>query len=364
LSLKSGKRQVVFDGGYFGRYVAGHLLYAKNGSLMSVRFNLSGFHVEGTPVPVPLDVETDEPNGWAGYAVAPNGTIVYRTDALKSVRMSWSDESGNEETAIDSTGKFRDASPSPDGRKIGLVLDGDVWIFDRQRHLFTRLTETEQRERNVMWSPDGREVYYSRDVPQYDVFKRTIDASRPEQLVLTSPNDKFATSISLDGRTLLYNEDVKDGTDVHAMPLDGHSSAGPVVVGGPGGQNDGQFSPDGKWIVYVSNESGRPEVYMSPYPVDRGPSRQQISTEGGGGVMWAPDGRSIYYRWSGKIRKVRVDPSTGDVSNPELLNRIAPFLGWDMSRDGRFLFTRVSPDAERHALKVVLNWASTLDKKN
>jgi serine/threonine-protein kinase len=364
LSLKSGKRQVVFEGGYYGRYAAGHLLYIKSGAVMSVPFDLGNLRATGSVVPVPLDVETDEANGWAAYALAPNGTIVYRTDALKSVRLLWSDESGNEQAAIDSSGRFLDAVPSPDGRRIGVVRDGDVWIFDPQRHLFTRLTATEQRERNLVWSLDGREIYYVRDVPQYDVFKRSADGSGAEQLVLTSATDKFPSSVSPDGRTLLYNEDVAGGADIRALTLDGQSKEGPVLIGGGGAQSSARFSPDGRWIVYVSSESGRPEIYMSPYPVNRGPSRAQISTDGGDGAVWARGGRVVYYSWSGRLYKVQVDPATGDVGKPEPLSRIAPVLGWEIAPDGRFLIARVSAEAERHSLKVILNWTSTLDRKN
>jgi eukaryotic-like serine/threonine-protein kinase len=364
LSLKSGKRQVVFEGGYFGRYVAGHLLYVKNSALMSAPFDLNGFRVDGAPVPVDLDVETDEPNGWAAFAVAPNGTLAYRTDALRSVRLTWSDDAGNEAPAIDSTGRFDEFSVSPDGRKLAVVLEGDVWTFDQERHLFTRLTDSEQRERTPMWSPDGKDIYYSRDVPQYDVFKRSADGSGSEQTVLSSPNDKFATSVSADGRTLLFMEGGKDGNDIFTTSAGAPHAPGTLLIGGRGGQNNARFSPDGSWIVYASDESGRNEVYALPYPVGRGPARQQLSTSGGDYAMWGADGRTVYYSWNGKLRKVQIDPRTGDVGKSETLNRIAPVIGWDLTRDGRLLLRRLSADAERHSLKVVLNWASTLDKKN
>jgi Tol biopolymer transport system component len=245
-----------------------------------------------------------------------------------------------------------------------VVRDGDVWIFDPQRHLFTRLTATEQRERNLVWSLDGREIYYVRDVPQYDVFKRSADGSGAEQLVLTSATDKFPSSVSPDGRTLLYNEDVAGGADIRALTLDGQSKEGPVLIGGRGAQSSARFSPDGQWIVYASTESGRPEIYMSPYPVNRGSSRVQISTDGGEGAVWGRGGRVVYYSWNGRLYKVQVDPATGDVGKPEPLSRIAPVLGWEIAPDGRFLIARLSADAERHSLKVILNWTSTLDRKN
>lgn len=364
LSLKSGKRQIVFEGGYFGRYVAGHLLYMKNSALMSAPFDLSGFRVQGAAVPVDLDVEVNEPSGWSAFAVAPNGTLVYRTDALRSVRLAWSDDAGNEVAAIDSAGRFTEFAVSPNARKLGLVLDGDVWTFDTERHLFTRLTESEQLERSPMFSPDGKDVYYQRDVPQYDVFKRSADGSGSEQLVLTSPYDKFATSISPDGRVLLFNEAGKDGNDIFTTSASSPQMPGTLLIGGRGSQNNPHFSPDGTWIVYTSDESGRNEVYVSPYPVGRGPARQQVSTSGGDYANWGADGRTLYYSWNGRLRKVQMDPRTGDVGKSETLNRIAPVIGWELAFDGRLIVRRLSADAERHSLKVVLNWASTLDKKN
>ena len=120
------------------------------------------------------------------------------------------------------------------------------------------------------------------------------------------------------------------------------------------------FSPDGQWITFTSNESGRSEVYLAPYPVDRGPVRQQVSVGGGTGAEWGADGRTIYYGWSDRIMRVRVNPRTGDIGKPDLLNRIQPTLGWTLARDGRFLVSRVAKNAQRHSIKVILNWTASL----
>jgi serine/threonine-protein kinase len=361
LSLKTGKRNVVLEGGYFGRYVQGHLIFVRANGLMTVPFDASALRVKGTPVPVPLDVETDEPDGWAGLAVSSNGTLIYRTDVFRNIQLTWTDDKGNEEPAIDSAGRFTSSLSSPDDRKIATVRDGDIWIFDRQRKLFSRLTRTPQRETSLVWSPDNRYVYYSRDEPQYEIFRRSADGSQPEEKVVSSPNDKEATSISPDGRTLIFQESM-DGQYVFSLQLDGSQNASKaLVVGGPGNQSNTQFSPDGKWIIYDSNESGRTEVFLAAYPVGRGPSRQQVSDAGGEAPSWGPDGRTIFYSWSGRIYRVRVNPETGDIGRPELLSRIQPVIGWNVASDGRFLVARVAKGAERHSIKVILNWASTLD---
>ena len=113
--------------------------------------------------------------------------------------------------AVDSSGRFTGASVAPDGRKVAVVRDGDVWIYDLQRKVFSRLTQTEQLEANLTWSPDSREVFYVRDVPQYDIFKRSADGSRPEERVITSANDKIPESISPDGKVLLFHGEMRRG---------------------------------------------------------------------------------------------------------------------------------------------------------
>jgi len=365
LSLKTGKRQIVMEGGYYARYVNKHLVFVRDAGMMVVPFDLHDFKPKAAAIPLSLDVETSPPSGWAAFAVSPNGNLLYRADALKSVVLSWTDANGNEETAVDSTARYSDASVSPDGRKLAVVRDGDVWIYDRQRKLFSRLTQTDQRETNLLWTPDSREVLYSRDHPQYDIYKRAVDGSRPEELVVTSPNDKEASSISSDGKILLYDDASGGGDDIYVTSANpGDHAAKRKLIGGQGEQQYARFSPDGAWIAYSSSESGRPEIYIAPYPVDRGPARQQVSDGGGASARWDNDGRTIYYSWNGRILKVKVNPATGDIGTPEVLARIQPALGWTTAPDGRFLVWRVAKSAESHSMKFVLNWAKTLESKN
>ncbi|HZJ01503.1 MAG TPA: protein kinase, partial [Gemmatimonadaceae bacterium] len=339
LSLKTGKREVVLDGGYFGRYVKGHLVFVRDAGTMTVPFDIGALKTKGSPVPLAMDVEINPPSGWAAFALSRNGTLVSRTDELKSVAITWADEAGNEEAAVDSVARYLGAEASPDGKKIAVVRDGDVWIYDRQRKLFSRLTQTEQREEYLVWSPDSREIFYVRDEPQYDIFKRSADGSRPEERVVTSPNDKTPRDVSPDGKVLVYEEDPGTGNqDVYAVsPNPGEHGEKRVILGGPGNQIESRFSPDGQWIAYNSDESGRQEVYLSPYPADRGPSRQQVSYGGGTTPRWGADGRTIYYGWNGRIIRARVNPRTGEIGTPETLTKIEPAVDWTTAPDGRFL---------------------------
>jgi serine/threonine-protein kinase len=366
LSLKSGKRDVVLDGGYFGRYVKGHLVFVRDAGTMTVPFDVGALKTKGSPIPFAMDVEINPPSGWAAFAISRNGTLVYRVDELKSVAITWADEGGNEEPAVDSTARYLTAAASPDGKKIAVERDGDVWIYDRQRKLFSRLTQTEQREENLVWTPDSREILYVRDEPQYDIFKRSADGSRPEERVATSPNDKIARDVSPDGKMLVFDEDAgSTNQDLYVISLNpGEHSEKRMIIGGPGNQIEGRFSPDGQWIAYTSDESGRQEIYLAPYPADRGPARQQVSYGGGFSPRWGADGRTIYYGWNGRIIRARVNPRTGEIGTPETLNRIAPAIDWTTAPDGRFIVLRVSKAAERRSVKVVLNWAQTLEARN
>jgi serine/threonine-protein kinase len=361
LSLSSGKRQVVLEGGYFGRYYDGHLLFVKNNVVFSTKFDPGSFRVSGTAVPLPLDIDTNPPSGWASFAVAGNGTMAYRERSLKEIELTWTDEAGKEEPALDSAGNYTSIAPSPDGRKIAVVRNGDVWIYDRQRRFFTRLTQTDQIEGNLAWSSDSKEVLYVRDVPQYDVFRRVADQSRPEELVVTSSNDKDGMAVSPDGKFLLYEED-SGGNDIYLVPYDEPHSTPQRLIGGPKSQREAQFSPDGKWLTYASLESGRAEVYVSPFPVDRGPARQQLSENGGEEPHWGPGGRSIYFASGAGIMRATVNPGTGEIGKPVLLDHIQPAVIWTIGADGRLLVGRPKKGSESRMVKLLFNWTSILDE--
>ncbi len=361
LSLQSGKRQVVLNSGYFGRYVDGHLLFTRNSTVMAVPFDFDELRVKGTPSVVPLEIEIEAANGWAGFAVSRTGTFVYRADVLKNMELSWSDENGNEERALDSAGRYTAALASPDGRKIAVVRDGDVWVYDRQRGIFSRVTQTDQVEVSILWTPDSREIVYGRDVPQYDIFKRAVDGSSPEELVVTSSKDKRATGITTDGKFLMYQGDYGSGDDIYLVSLDAAGRTAPrVLIGGAGSQDDARMSPDGQWVIYTSVESGRTEVYLVPYPLDRGPARQQLSVAGSTYAVWGSDGRTVFYDAGGQITRVRIDPRTGEIGKPELMRRLQAPIGWTIGPDGRFLIGKIAQGGERRPLKVILNWVSTL----
>jgi Tol biopolymer transport system component len=147
-----------------------------------------------------------------------------------------------------------------------------------------------------------------------------------------------------------------------ALELRSPGAAPRVFISGEGDQEDARFSPDGKWLVYTSSESGRPESYLVPFPLDRGPARQQVSFDGSGGAEWGPDGKSLFFGWSRRTYRVRVDPASGVIGRPEPLNRVPAHRALDMAPDGRFLMARRSAGQVARAVKVLVNWTSILSK--
>jgi Tol biopolymer transport system component len=327
---------------------------------MTVAFDIGGMRSSGTPIQLPLSPLISPTNGWAGFAVAENGVLAYLSDPKAPVELAFVDEGGVRENAGTEAGAFAEAAVSPNGRLIAVSRDGDVWVFDRSRRFFTRLTRTEQFEGNLVWSPDSRSVYYVRDVPQFDIFRRAADGSSPEERVLTSAYDKIPTAISRDGSTLLYDDD-SDANDIAVASLDGASATdkGPLSRA-PGNQEDAVFSPDDMWIAYQSDESGRNEIYIVPYPASRG-SRQQVSISGGSDPQWGPDGRTVYYEWGGRIIRVRVNPRTGEIGAPEMLSRLPSHRFWSVAPDGRFLLGSTSAGAVQPTVKIVTNWPALIE---
>jgi Tol biopolymer transport system component len=271
------------------------------------------------------------------------------------------DINGNEEPALDSSARISAAVVSPDGKKIAISRDGDVWIYDRQRGVYTRLTDTEQAEFNLIWTNDSKDVLYSRDIPQYDVFRRSADASTPEQHVLTSVNDKYAFSITPDGKSVIYEESAPEGSDLYVAPLDPADKTAAVrIIGGTGAQSAAAISPDGQWLAYTSSESGRKEAYVAAYPIGRGPQRQQVSISGATAAAWAVDGRAMFFRNGEKLYRVTFNPQTGDIGKPEVITKVQPGFDWSVAPDGRFLVAKLARGGEHRSLKVILNWSEML----
>ncbi len=369
VSLKTGKRTILVDGAVSGRYVpSGHLLFARDESIRAVRFDLGRLEVIGSAVPVVEDVAMDPSDGLALFAVSHSGHLAYvkASVALPDRDMVWVDRRGLE-TATSLQGQaYANVMLSPDGTRAALALwdgiDQDVWIHDFDRELKTRLTFEAARGFDPLWTPDGQRVIYRAERPVFDLYWLDVDGSQGAEPLLVSDTDKSPGSISLDGRILAYTKSVPGGGEIWLLPLEGEVREPRLYLATDHDLGSPRFAPNGKWIAYTSDESGRNEVYLQSYP-DQTIKKRQVSTNGGGAWAWTKGGREFIYGQGDSVMAVPVNQETGNTGRPVLLFR-GEYGNGDVTADGeRFLLIK-TPNVQRpRRVEIVLNWLDELQRE-
>ncbi|MGD8328901.1 MAG: protein kinase [Acidobacteriota bacterium] len=386
----TGEQTVVYRGGYYGRYVdSGHLLFVNNGTLFAAPFDLDTLQIVGSTVPVAEEVGDDPGSGGAQYDVSDNGILVHRRGNSGPGRYPavWLSRDSETSTLLPEARTYVESRVSPDGRRIAMTeLNGDnwdVWVYDIARGTRTRLTFSDGIEGPAVWSPDGSELIYSSDQDgSDDLWRKPADGSGDGVQLTHEDVQLFVSDWSSDGRYVLMlrggpADEAKGwvgGADLGYLDLQGEgASEGEVIpfLATQFNESEASFSPDGKWVAYQSNESGRTEVYVRPFPPSGG--RWQVSDEGGGYARWSHDGSELYYRTDEGIMVVDVTTSgnTFSASRPRVLAS-GNFLGgltgiavagsnfadYDVAPDGRFvMFPRAGEEAPNIQLaRVVVNW--------
>jgi Tol biopolymer transport system component len=279
----------------------GHLLYLQNGTLFARRFDPGTGDVGGEPVTLADRVATEPSSGLAAVA-ASTGAIAYRAGPVGPLRQFiWFDRRGTELQRIGVPEERGPAygSISHDGRRLAVqrTVSGntDIWLVDLERGPSIRFTSDPQADIAPQWSPRGDRIAYASQVDGvFELFEQAQDGTGG-RLLLRTGQSKQITDLSRDGRFLLYRSVATTpmpDTDIWALALDGDGTPVPVVRT-RFEERDAQFSPDGTWIAYQSNESGRHEVYVQPFRTDG--ERLRISTDGGVQARWRSDGRELYY---------------------------------------------------------------------
>jgi eukaryotic-like serine/threonine-protein kinase len=397
-SQTNAARRELITGGADARYIeTGHLLYMKSGTLMAVPFNLASQQVTGAPVALLEGVmqAVNAPNfgdetGAGQFTVSRSGTLLYALGGIGPIRestMVWVDRAGVAQplTPVPPAPQLQ-PRVSPDGQKIAVdVRRGasrvtDVWVFDVVRGAPTRVTLTMDSHAAV-WSPDGKRLVFASGAGGVgnSLYMTQADGSgQPEQLTNIEGNQTPASWASAGNAIAFLHRAPGGPQSIWVLPMDGTPRT-PNKFLQPGfNLADPEFSPDGKWIAYVSNESGVPEVYVQPYP---GPGEKiRISTSVGYEPIWTRDGRELLYRsstrdgerhfYSVAIRSLspfRFDPPRLLFkSRPGEYDSTNPVRGWDASADGqRFLMMRPlpSPDKPVTEMHVVLNWTEELQRR-
>ena len=391
LSLDTGEQKVLVRGGSSPRYSpSGHLLYAVQGNLWAVGFDLNRLETIGDPVPVQEGV-LSKPAGVANFGVSLNGVLVYLpgTGALQQTRtVGWVDRGGQEEALSLPAREYDTVSLSPDGARaaFGLADDSgnaDVWVSDLSRGTLTRLTTDDAFDGNPLWSPDGRRVVFRSDRNgQPELFWRAADGSDSAESLVTFDEpvvDVYPYTWSSDSSSLLVHAGFADtGPDIGMVSVETPGAWTPLLQT-TATEWSPSISPDGRSLAYASDETGRNEVYVQRFPELDG--RSQVSVDGGYIPNWSADGREIFYVGASSgppetMMRVTVDvdagaPASFTVGTPERMFDWRYFLRFgfrrhhDVSRDGRLLVIAQAESLDESrgtGINVVLNWIDELQR--
>ena len=363
LVLASGERRTIVEQGTLPLYAAsGHLVFFRSGELLAAPFDATRLQVTGAAVQA-LDGLPASVPGVPVVDVSPSGTVVYApTNAVS--RMVWVSRQGTEQPLNETLRSYANPRLSPDGARV-VVQAGDLWMQDLTRATFTRLTPRDAVTNGFpVWTSDGRRVMFR--TPS-GLKVQDIDGGGEAQLIAGTSEFDYPGSLTADGETLVFLRSSQETSfDIYTLPLRDPAKVRPVL-NTSAYEGGAALSPDGRWLTYISNESGRNEVYLRPFP---GPERRwQVSTEGGTQAVWNRNGKEIFYRSGDKMMAVEMS-TTPDValSTPRLLFEQRYTFGagitianFDVSRDGqRFLMVKGESTAGR--LNVVLNWFSDLTR--
>jgi eukaryotic-like serine/threonine-protein kinase len=379
LSIRTGERKVLFTGGVFGLYSpTGHLVYAAGEAIRAVPFDLKRLEVTGQALPVVDSVAMNFTDGAAAFDVSENGTLAYMpvSSYVTDNDVVLVDRRGHETRALPTSDRYDHPRLSPDGTHISADIRsansaGDVWVFQIGRAGGSRVTAEGGRDFGAEWTPDGRELIYSSEHPTYDLYRRAADASRPAEPLVTGGFDRYTGTISQDGKLLAFVFSAPtSGAELWTVALQGKPAAKRYLANGFNLAHP-SLAPDGKWMAYDSDESGRIEVYAQSFP-DPKLKRWRISPTYGSEPMWTHGGRELVYRKGDSVMAVSLDLENGKIGQPIALFG-GPYPdnpGWtrprsyDVSRDGeRFLMTKLPAQRTQPQITVVLNWFEELRAK-
>jgi eukaryotic-like serine/threonine-protein kinase len=371
-SLQTGEQRDFGQGVTYPRYVpSGHLIYAQGTTLMAVPFDPDRLEIKGSAIPMVEGVAVSQISGAAQYGVSTTGSLVYVSGIVTVQRkLVWVNRNGTEQALPAPAQAYRYARLSPDGRRVAVESDSQIWIYDLARDTFTRLTFEGTTNQGPVWTPDGKRITVdSNKEGTANLFWQLADGSGGLERLGTSQRAQVPRSWSPDGQLLAFHENnITSGKDIWVLRLSDHKAEPflrtPFNEGGP------VFSPDGHWLAYISDESGRPEIYVKPYPGPGG--KWQISTEGGNEPAWNRNGRELFFRSGSKMMAVEVTTQpTFSAGKPKLLfeGQYVPVqaglmgTAYDVSPDGqRFLMIKASEQAPTQ-INVVLNWFEELKQK-
>jgi eukaryotic-like serine/threonine-protein kinase len=377
-ALASGERKVVVESAYDATYVApGHLVFARNQTVLAAPFDLRRLEVTGPAVILVGAVASGPYNGYGGYRLSASGTLVFRPEPSQTGRtLAWVDRTGTETPLPITPRAFGSPRVSPDGRRLAFAIaDGgrrDIWTYDIAAERLARLTR-EGDNRTPIWTRDGRRlIYASMRGNEGQLFWQPADGSGAPERLVSGGSLLVPGAWSADGRVFVYvdGNNGPAGSDMFVMPTDGEYKPQPLLRG-RAFEWQPSLSPDGRWLAFVSSETGQNEIYVAAFPGSG--TRRQVSVDGGREPLWSGDGRELVYRSGTRMFAVPVDTNRGfSAGKPRVLFEGRYVLGeldvmgldYDLAPDGRFLMLKPSADEQTpRGLHVVLNWVDELKQR-
>jgi Tol biopolymer transport system component len=317
-------------------------------------------------------------NEYGLFSASETGLLAYQAGAeFDDLRLTWMDRSGKRLSTAGDPGSLGWMQLSPDQKSAAVQVternNRDIWIYDLVRGLRTRFTFDPAVEVEPVWSPNGRMVVFNSDRKgRLDLYRKASDGTGAEELVYSDGLDKYPNSWSPDGRFLLYSAiDPKTGYDIWVLPLEAAAKPYPLLQTRFFERN-AQFSPDGRWVAYISDESGRNEIYVIPFRPEGGApgGKRQVSTAGGTLPRWRRDGKELFYiGLDQKLMAAEVGAKGGTFENGPVSALFGPLISgrgflYDVAADGQRFLAVVPPEQGTNAepLTVVQNWTAGLKK--
>ena len=366
MSLATGEQKVVVEDGVNAYYAAtGHLVYQRGKVLLAAPFDLARLELVGSPVPVLKGISGVD------YALAADGTLAYVPSAsgwLPQSSLVWVDREGTEQEVTEDKRSYLNARISPDGKQIAVVVSednrGDVWVYDLESDSFRRLTEGGEWNSHVLWTPDGqRIVFASKRDGEFHLYRKRTDGSTGVEHLITSQSFQAPASWSPDGDALALFGNPSGNYDISILLKEDGGTPRPFISS-PENEWSPQFSPNGKWLAYVSiGTDGSNSVYVRPYPepdvtwLVLGKQDFRMWPQ----LAWSPDGSELFHCDGEKMTAVSVQMEPNfKVSKPRVLFQGSYLPGFDISPDGqRFLMMTQETES---TINVVLNWFEELER--